>query len=356
MTDKLIIKAGRAAYAYVRENGLAPRDITAVIGASGAAKWLSIYGLDRAIFSQWLNGAAHEIHLFGTSVGAWKLAAGAQNDPGRAFDRLKDAYISQTYRGRITPEKIRSESLKILDRFVPRERVREIFAQRFLKLGFASVRCKGPMAMENIGALGMGIIAGFVLNSFSRRTQGVLFERTLFHVPGAEQWPMDLAGFSLTRAELNLDIYQKALLSSGSIPIIMEGVKDIPGVPEGVYRDGGILDYHPAFPLRPGCPGFILYPHFYPEIVPGWFDKNLARRRAGGSLLDHIILLAPSREFVDRFPLGRIPDRKDFIRFKGRDKERYRVWQAAAQKSRELGADFLEAVESGRISERVCRF
>ncbi len=356
MTAKLIIKAGRTAYAHIRENGLSPQDIRAVIGASGAAKWLTIYGLDRAIFSQWLKDVSHNIHLLGTSVGAWKLAAAAQNDPARAFDRLKDAYIAQTYRGRITPEKITSESLKILDRFLPREGVCEIFAQRFIKLGFASVRCKGPMAMENNGALGMGVLFAFALNYFSRRTQGLFFERTLFHVPGAGPWPMDLDGFSLTLAPLNPDIFQQALLSSGSIPILMEGVKDIPGVPKGVYRDGGILDYHPAFPMKQGCPGFILYPHFYPEITPGWFDKKLTNRRARGHLLDHTILLAPSRQFVEQLPFGRIPDKKDFLRFRGEDNLRYQAWQTAAQKSLELGDVFLGAVDSGRIREWVTPF
>ncbi len=356
MTDKLIIKAGRAAYAHIRENGLQPEDITAILGASGAAKWLSIYGLDRAIFSQWLRGASHRIWLLGTSIGAWKLAAAAQNDPGRAFDCLKNSYISQTYRGRITPEKITSESLKILNRFLPGERVQEIFVHPFIKLGFASVRCKGPMAMENNGALGLGILSAYALNLFSRRTQGLLFERTLFHLPGAGQWPLNMDGFSLTRTELNPDNFQQALLSSGSIPVVMEGVRDIPGIKKGVYRDGGILDYHPAFSMKTGCKGFILYPHFYSHIIPGWFDKKLSRRRAGGRLVDHTILLAPSPNFVSKLPCGRIPDRKDFLRFRGNDRERYRLWHAAAQKSRELGDEFLDAVASGRISDRVVPF
>lgn len=356
MTDKLIIKAGRAAHAHILENGLKPRDITAVLGASGAAKWLSIYGLDRAIFSQWLRGASHRIWLLGTSIGAWKLAAAAQDDPGRAFDCLKNAYISQTYRGRVTPEKITSESLKILGRFLSRDRVAEILDQPYKKLGFASVRCKGPMAMENLGALGIGILTASGLNFFSRQTQGLFFERTLFHVPDAGDWPMDLDGFSLSRAVLTLENFQQALLSSGSIPIFMEAVKDIPGTQRGVYRDGGILDYHPAFPMKSDRPGFILYPHFYPEITPGWFDKKLTRRRAGGSLLDHTILLAPSPAFVAGLPCARIPDRKDFFRFQGRDQERYQIWQSAAKKSRQLGDVFLEAVESGRIREWVSPF
>lgn len=33
-------------------------------------------------------------------------------------------------------------------------------------------------------------------------------------------------------------------MASGSIAVVMEGVRNIGGVPEGIYRDGGVTDYH----------------------------------------------------------------------------------------------------------------
>ena len=136
----------------------------------------------------------------------------------------------------------------------------------------------------------------------------------------------------------------------------MDGIPDIPGAPKGIYRDGGILDYHPAFPLCQGREGFILYPHFYPEITPGWFDKKLSGRRAAGTLIDRTILVAPSPEFVAGLPYGRIPDRKDFTRFHGRDEVRFKVWKNVTEQSLKLGEAFLEAVETGRIRDMVQPF
>ncbi|PIE61999.1 MAG: hypothetical protein CSA29_00405 [Desulfobacterales bacterium] len=356
MSDTLIIKAGKTALAHIRENGLAPEDITAVFGASGAAKWLSIYGLDRAVFSQWLSGITHRICLLGTSVGAWKLTAAAQQDPGRAFDRFKDAYISQTYRGRVTPQKITTESLKILNRFVPAEKIHEILSHPFLKLGFLSVRCKNAMASEKYWAQGAGVMAAALLNLGARKTQRVFFERVLFQVPGTGKLPIDMQVFGGDPVDLDRNNFYSALMSSGSIPLVMEGVYDIPGAQPGVYRDGGILDYHPTFPLKSDESGFILYPHFYPYLIPGWFDKALEGRHAGGRLVDRIILVAPSPEYVAGLPLSRIPDRKDFIRFRGNDRGRYQIWHSAASKSLELGHRFLTVVNSGEIREMACPF
>ena len=86
----LSIQAGPKAYQQIKDRGLAPEDISAIYGASGAAKWIAIYGLDRAIFSDWLSQSAHSIDLFGTSVGAFKLAA-----VQRAICGLRAAVIYQ---------------------------------------------------------------------------------------------------------------------------------------------------------------------------------------------------------------------------------------------------------------------
>ncbi len=352
----LVFKAGKTALAHIRDNGLCPTDISAILGASGAAKWLVLYGLDRIIFSRWLNRINQDIFLLGTSIGAWKLAAAAQTHPEQAFDALKDAYISQTYKGRVTPEQVTTESLKILDLLLTSEKIREILANPRFKLGFSAVRCTGAMAMENKAALAAGMGTAFVMNLVSRNTQSLFFRRTLFHVPGLKGFPLDLDDFPTTRVTLSQENFKQALLASGSIPVVMDGIPDISGAPKGIYRDGGILDYHPAFPLCHGGEGFILYPHFYPEITPGWFDKKLSGRRAAGTLIDRTILVAPSPEFVAGLPYGRIPDRKDFTRFHGRDEERFKAWKNVTEQSLKLGEAFLEAVDTGRIRDMVQPF
>jgi hypothetical protein len=66
-----------------------------------------------------------------------------------------------------------------------------------------------------------------------------------------------------------------------------------------------------------------------------------------------MVLVAPSETFVSRLPFGRIPDRKDFVRFKGNDAGRVAAWETAADMSRHLGDLFLEITRTGRIQEMV---
>ena len=51
----LVIAAGKTALAHIRRNGLSPADIRAIFGASGAATWLAIAGLDHKLFAQFMT-------------------------------------------------------------------------------------------------------------------------------------------------------------------------------------------------------------------------------------------------------------------------------------------------------------
>ena len=59
----LSVYAGKRAYEHVRKNGLLPTDVNRIMGASGAAKWLAIAGLDKAIFGRWFNDSSHRIFV-----------------------------------------------------------------------------------------------------------------------------------------------------------------------------------------------------------------------------------------------------------------------------------------------------
>jgi hypothetical protein len=353
MSQDLLILAGRSAYNSIRKKGLSPSDITVVMGASGAAKWLVLYGLDSAIFSRWFKGRKHPLYLFGTSIGAWKFAAAAQSDPAGALSRLREAYIHQIYDGRITPAQVSEESLRIIELLLPPGIIEQILSHPYLRISFSAARCKGLMGRKHRMALSVGMLSAFALNILSRRLQRLYFERTLFHDPRSDSTVLEITNFTLNRVQLTLGNFREALLATGSIPLVMKGVENIEGAPKGMHRDGGIVDYHPAFPLLPRTRGLILYPHFYPHLTLGWFDKKFAKRRAKGNVLDRTVMLAPSPEFVSRLPFGRIPDRKDFIRLAGKDRERIQAWEKAATMSLGLGKTFLEAVETGRIRDEV---
>jgi hypothetical protein len=69
--------------------------------------------------------------------------------------------------------------------------------------------------------------------------------------------------------------------------------------------------------------------------------------------MENVVLIAPSNQFVQGLPFEKIPDRKDFITFKGKDKERMDYWNVVVEKNKILGDEFFEAVQSGKIRQVV---
>jgi hypothetical protein len=132
---------------------------------------------------------------------------------------------------------------------------------------------------------------------------------------------------------------------------VLQGVP-IPGA-AGIHRDGGTIDYHLDLDFGPGG-GLVLYPHFYPHIVPGWFDKGLRWRRARAGNFRRALILAPGAEFVARLPNAKIPDRDDFYRMP--NEERIAAWRRVVQMSEELADDLRELLATGRLADAVQPF
>ena len=349
----LLFLAGPIAYQQIQRQGLAPDHIGAVFGASGAAKWLAISGLDKAIFQHWLSSPGHPIDLVGASIGAWKLAAAAQPSPAVAMQRLADAYIAQSYDKGAGREDVAAQARRILSCYVDGPSVRHILEHPRFRLHIGTIRAKGLLSAEDSlrGMLAMSQV--FLLNMVGRNRLRGMMERVVF----SDSRSMDSLhvkdGFDSRQVALTEANFKDAVMASGSIPLVMPGVTDIPGAGAGIYRDGGFLDYHPIPGFFWKTEGIVLYPHFYPHLVPGWFDKLFANRKAVASQLSNVLLLAPSPHFVGKLPYRRIPDRGDFKCFQGNDAERMRFWRIAADESERLGEEFLETLEGGRIAERV---
>ncbi len=355
MTGDLMFLAGHRAYERIRSEGLSPDDVSMVVGASGAAKWLVLHGLESALFGRWFVGRKKPLHLFGTSIGSWKSAAAAQADPMAGFDRLAHAYIHQYYKGKATPRQVANEADRIMDACLTPGMAEEILAHPYCRLHLSAVRCRRPLSSDHPLAMAAGLMVAWGTNRISRD----LFRRqcrpTLFYDPRDVPFSSNNGEFPGGAVPLTGENLRQALLASGSIPYVMEGIRKIPGAPGGVYRDGGLFHYHPAFDFLKGEDGIVLYPHFHSTVTLGWFDKNRPERIADGSLLSDVLLLAPSPSFVADLPLGRIPDRRDFERLAGRDGERVAFWEKSVAMGRRLGDQFLETVASGRIQEIVRR-
>ncbi len=97
----------------------------------------------------------------------------------------------------------------------------------------------------------------------------------------------------------------------------------------------------------------MLYPHFYSNLVEGWFDKFLPWRKVSPELLTDVVLIAPSKDYVASLDGGKIPKRQDFQRFRGRDKKRIQRWTHAVDRSEELGEQFINWASSGDIAAHV---
>lgn len=352
--NTLKILAGASAHQHIQENGLSPQDVSAIFGASGAAKWLTIYGLDKAIFSEWLANSNNHIDLFGTSVGAFKLAAAAQNNPAEAMTQLANAYIAQFYGDDISVEKVGIETRRILDAFLTEDRVAEILSSTRFNYHCASVRCNGLLASSNITLQKIAMINAFFAALLSRNNLRNTFERTVFYTGSPVNDLIGADQFTTRRVALTAESFIPAVLSSGSIPAVMRGITDITGAEPGVYRDGGLLDYHPL-PSNIGevKQGLVLYPHFYTHLTEGWFDKFAPWRKVQAQQLTNTVIVGPSDAFVQSLPGGKIPDRQDFYHFKHNDSERVRRWTEVKDRSCELGEEFIRLAESGDIAKVV---
>jgi len=351
----LRVIAGPSAAAAIRRDGLTADQIGAVFGASGAAKWLGICGLDQAVFGRWLKDVQHEILLYGTSVGAFKLAAACRSDAHGALQIMADAYIDQTYPDGAGEEEIDRESGRILDLIFGSGGAEEILSHPKFRFSCGTVLLEGMMASPIKPLQYLGAVRAMTGNALGRNAHRDTMRRVIFSDPRA-QFPFQAKdAYGDTQVPLSVENLSTAVKASGSIPIMMRSVRDIPGGPKGAYVDGGVVDYHPV----PGWfwegDGLILYPHFYPFLKAGWFDKYYPRV-AKSHLLDNVVLLAPSDDYLQTLDLKRVPDRNDFRELVGNDARRMALWRDAADKSALLGEAFLELAKTGDIAGHLESF
>ncbi len=351
MFDNISILAGSRAFEIIQDEGLDLSRVKVLAGASGSAKFLVLTGIDRVLISLFAD-RKDPLYLVGTSIGAFRMAAFCQPDPLKAIETLEREYIDQQYSLRPSKEEITLGTIKILDSYIDDSQIDGILDHPFMRLNFLSNRCKGPLKTENLILqwLVLGLAAG--VNLIHRRGLKLFFDRALFCSPGKLPPFFIMNEFPMGIHTLTPQNFKAALLSSGSIPVAMQGVSNIAGIP-GVFMDGGILDYHLDLPFLPEDKDrLVLFPHFYETITPGWFDKGLNRKPCPDHM-KNVVLVAPSKKFVKTLPFGKIPDRKDFYLFKGNDQQRKMHWKKAVEQNKLLGDEFFEAVQSKKIKQIV---
>lgn len=334
--------AGKTARERIRDNGLSPEMLRLIVGASGGPKWLVLKGLDRFLCHNWLPNAPQSVDLVGSSIGAWRMTVYAHPESGKTFDNFLESYFSFRTDNVSSAADLTKASYGIIHNLYPPSEVSRLIGNANRNLNIVAVRGKGMAGSKGKAKEAAGMLTAAMANRVSRDHLAKFFERVVFHTGDHIACPDVWRGFGKIDVPLTPDSLADALMASGSIPFVSEPVIDIKGAGPGVYRDGGVIDYHFDIPWK-YSDGIVLYPHFYDHIVPGWFDKGRPERRASGAAWDQVLLLAPSAEFVSTLPGGKVTDRKDFSDYS--DEERLARWKVVVSESERLAEEFAELLD-----------
>lgn len=362
MRNAISIRAGRAALTHLHKHGLRAQDIAVIPAAAGGPKGLIFQKLDQWLFGKWLPSMPRERTLIGASVGAWRMAAACHVDPASAFQRLGDLYCQQAYPPKPSARFVTDSVNEFLSAFIGGHE-HEIFTHPHHRLHLLASRGRRLLsAPQHKLATSAGFGLAILDNLFARAQLANHLERVVLadrRDPTA--WlRTKFDAFDTHFVPLSPKNLTSALLASGTLPFVMEPVRHIPGAPAGTYWDGGLIDYHLALPYSrvadAQAAGLVLYPHFSEQIVPGWFDKTLPWRRAGKGRnrdwLDNVVLVAPSRSFLQSLPRHKLPDRNDFHYYGQDHARRIRAWQQAISAGghlRDALAAFVEKPDLGIV-------
>lgn len=337
------------------------QDIEILPGAAGGPKALGLHGLDAALFGDWLPSAPRVRHLVGSSIGAWRFANAMRKNPVEALRHFAAVYSAQHYPRPITKHTVTDYCQGMMHELFD-DAAEDILNHPHYRLSIIAARGRGVLVQESPRGTLAGLAAAAIANGVRRSQLRHFFSRTVFH-DVREKCPVFNAAAEQS-AEINFDRFHtdhipltkqnlsSALLASGSIPLVLEGVTNIPGAPVGTYWDGGIIDYHIHWPYH-RAKGLVLYPHFTDKIIPGWLDKSLPWRKAKGEWLDNVILISPSADYLARLPFGKLPDRSDFKKFIDDPTARMRYWKFAVSESQRLGDEFLAIADGIDIAKNI---
>ncbi len=341
----LNIYAGKNALKTIQEQGFKQELFSNFLGASGGPKWFTLFGLDKYIFGEFFNGRKSELNLVGSSAGAFRVSCFAQSDPVSAITRMAESYSETVYSANAKPIEITTKANDVIDYTLGCYGINEVLNNPVYNAHFLVNKVNGLAAYENKLIQSLGLIKSIILNRIDRKQLNKQYERFVFMVPSSQLSIDDYCQFKTQYIDLTSKNFKDALLASGSIPLVMHGVKDISGAPSGMYRDGGIVDYHFDFNLI-NENGLTLYPHFNSRPKAGWFDKNL-NRDVKSSNYDNVVMLVPSDKFIKSLPYNKIPDRTDFTKMDATTRVKY--WKIVLAETERLAEDLEKFIFSPNL-------
>ena len=338
----LKIQAGTLAKQLIQKEGLQAHHVDMIPGAAGGPKGIGLMGLDQAIFGDFLQRAKQRRYLIGSSVGAWRFASLIAQGEQKGAEQLAELYINLPFH----------KGMKIADiEKISRDMLHGILGNQSEKLvthpdyHLAIIAAKAEHIFQSDQKLALyGSLLGIIgSNAISRNHLNKFMQRVICQPEHFPQFQIQDDAFKTHYVHFNTDNVADWLMASGSIPGVTPAVKNIADAPQGAYRDGGLIDYHIDLPFD--SKGIVLYPHFSDSITPGWFDKMFKSRKANPENQARTLLLSPSAEYLKSLPLGRLPDRKDFVMKGLSDSERKKLWRQSVDESQRMGDEFLELLE-----------
>jgi hypothetical protein len=349
----ICIRAGKRAYEIIRDGGFHFDRVTTYFGPATGPRWLIASGFDLALLKSNLLGQHNSIHLVGSSAGAMRFAAWLQPEPEKSYRTLMENYIGMTYTRNDTPATVLESLVNLANNYIEDDALSFALANKKYRLAIITARARNLVASElkYVQNLGLGIC--FLFNAINRSYIHDFAERVVFYngpTPPRFCLLPDYQGRYIRLNEIN---FKYAVMASGAIPLVVAGIKDIYGAPSGIYRDGGLIDYHLTHNYARTNEDIILFFNHQERIIPGWLDKKLSYRRPKEEILDNVVMIYPTETFIAGLPGGKIPERDDFAKFIDNPSARIKNWWRAVELAQPLGEEFLELVESNKIKAVV---
>lgn len=347
-----IIRAGDDARRHILSHGLQPDDISIFPAAAGGPKWLVLGQLDRYLFGEWFKERTKPLYAVGSSIGSFRIACGAQENPHKAFDELELAYLSQQYSSKKPiPAEMSEAASNILSSIEGLDTGLGLVKHRFIRPEVIVTQCSSWLNGRLNSSSRPGLLAATLANAVARKNLKPFYQRLVFSTA-----PNSSNGYEFDDAvttqylPLTAANAKDVLLASASIPLAMTPVLGIPEAPSGVFIDGGIVDYHMNLKTNT-AQGFAFMPHFGPEQIPGWLDKFSSRHTGLQRIDSSLIMLYPSPQFLSTLPHAKVPDRTDLKRYGYNYNDLYKGWKTAADLSKRIADDFAEAIAKQCIGE-----
>ena len=348
--ERLCIHAGKRALEMIRDGGFRLDRVAAYVGPGVGPRWLVASGFDLTFLQNGLLGSkSRPVLLAGSSAGAWRFAAWLQPEPQKSYRRLLEAYIGISFDRRSTPSSLKRSLQDVINAYLEDDAIPFALTHDHYRLAVTTARAKNLTASETPWVQKSGLALCYALNRLNRRHLFRFFDRVVFYSGPRPPQFCFRDGYRGTAVALTPFNFKQAVLASGAIPLVIEGVTDIHGAPRGVYRDGGVIDYHIDHDYTTRADDVTLMFHHEDRVIPGWLDKTLRGRRPQDGALDNLIVVYPSPAFVETFPGGKIPDRDDFVTFLDDPAGRILNWRKVVELCAPLGEIFAEQVQSGKI-------